>query len=328
MKLSYIIVSALLLYSILSMVYVYRWRGNTRYVSLSQYLRKSWPVFAPLNCMLYMTTSAKARQPLLDANYLQNIDLLRENWSTIRDEALALQAIGIFDSIKTPGSVGYYDVGFRTFYKRGWSKFYLKWYGTTHNSAQRLCPKTLELLNLIPGIKGAMFAVLPPGSELTLHADPMASSLRYHLGLATPNSEDCFINVDGVCCSWVDGKDFVFDETYPHFAKNNTEYSRLILMCDVERPVNMVGKLVNMLYRIILKGTLVANLPEDKRGFFSTIFAAFAPLQRSRLKLRNENRSLYKILKIVLNSFLLVVFVLIIFGFFRLFESLLTGFSS
>ena len=321
MSLSLFIIAIVLLYSAASVIYVYRWRGQTRYQSLNQYLRKSWPVFAPLNCLLYMSTKAEARKSLLDAAYLKNISVLRDNWQIIQQEALALQATGAFESITTPGSVGYYDVGFRTFYKRGWSKFYLLWYGTTHNSAMRLCPKTLALLKQVPGIHGAMFSILPPGSQLSLHADPMASSLRYHLGLCTPNSTDCYINVDGVHCSWQNGRDFVFDETYPHYAKNNTANSRLILMCDVERPMNSVGRAFNLLYRWLIKGTLVPNTTEDKTGVFSALFASLAPLSKSAQKLRSERRQLYKLLKLTLNTSLLAALFAVLFGFFSVFEA-------
>ncbi|MGH6634584.1 MAG: aspartyl/asparaginyl beta-hydroxylase domain-containing protein, partial [Gammaproteobacteria bacterium] len=54
-------------------------------------------------------------------------------------------------------------------------------------------------------------------------------SLRYHLGLVTPSSDDCFINVDGVPYSWRDGEAFLFDETYLHYARNDSDQYRLIL---------------------------------------------------------------------------------------------------
>ncbi|WP_240224466.1 aspartyl/asparaginyl beta-hydroxylase domain-containing protein [Rheinheimera hassiensis] len=323
MSVSVFIVSSMVLYSIACVAYVYRWRGQARYASFKQYLRKSWPVFAPLNCLLYMATQAWAREPVLNADYLQNIAVLRDNWQLIRDEALALQATGAFDDIKTPGSAGYYDVGFRTFYKRGWSKFYLTWYGTHHRSAQRLCPKTVALLSQIPQVRGAMFSILPAGSELSLHADPMASSLRYHLGLSTPNSAKCYINVDGEHCIWLDGRDFVFDETYPHYAHNGTDAARLILMCDVERPMRLVGRIFNLLYRFIIRGTVVPNSAEDKRGIFSALFAMIAPLRQKTLHLRSTHRRLYKTLKLILNTSLVILLLIIFLTFFSLFEHLL-----
>lgn len=321
MNFSTLATALLVAYGLGSVVYVYRYRGTTRYTTLKQYLRKSWPIFAPLNCVLYMTTRRSARKSVLPADYLKNISVLRENWQAIREEALTLQSTNAFEAVRAPGSVGYYDVGFRTFYKRGWSKFYLKWYGTRHRSALRLCPKTSALLEEVPGIRGAMFSMLPPGSELTIHSDPLACSLRYHLGLSTPNSDDCYIVVDGKRCVWHDGHDFVFDETYPHYAHNNTNTTRLILLCDVERPMNLLGRMFNSVYGILAKGTVVPNTPEDERGPVSALFATLAPMQARAQRLKAERRWLYKTLKITLNVSLLGVVVLIVMAILRAMEA-------
>ncbi len=230
-------------YRFLCMRYMYKLRGNTRFDSLSQYLRKGVTVFAPTNCLLYMATKAKARGAILDTSHYEDLKKIKANWTMIRDEAMKLYQDGIFDQTVDPDSAAYYDVGFRTFYKYGWSKFYLSWYGYVHNSARRLCPRTSELLSSLKSINGAMFSILPPGSKLTPHCDPIASSLRYHLGLMTPNNDQCYINVDGHIYSWRDGKDFLFDETYIHFVNNHTDNYRLILMCDVNRPTSWLGSL-------------------------------------------------------------------------------------
>lgn len=313
-SLSFFAMLATAVYCAACIAYVYCWRGRVRYATFTQYMRKSWPVFAPLNCMMYMTTPARARKPVLDAGYLKNIEIVRAHWQIIRDEALALETAGAFEAAKAPGSVGYYDVGFRTFYKRGWSKFYLKWYGTKHVSAQRMCPKTLALLDQVPQIRGAMFSILPPGSELTPHSDPMACSFRYHLGLATPNSPQCNIHIDGEQCAWFDGQDFVFDETYLHHAYNGTDEPRLILMCDVDRPMNPIGRLIHSVYSVLVKGTVVPNTVEDRRGIFSTLFFKLAPLREKSLKLRDTHRRTYKVLKHLLNASLLVTGMALLFG--------------
>lgn len=322
MNFSTLAVAAVAVYAAAAVAYVYLWRGRVRYASLSQYLRKSWPVFAPLNCFMYMSTRAFARKPVLDAGYLQGIDILRNNWTTSRDEALALRSTGAFEAAKAPGSVGSYDVGFRTFFKRGWSKFYLKWYGTTHNSARALCPRTLALLAQVPEIRGAMFSILPPGAELSLHSDPMACSFRYHLGLATPNSQHCNINVDGIPCAWYDGQDFVFDETYPHRAHNGTDASRLILLCDVDRPMGWVGRVIRAGYLVIAKGTVVPNTADDRRGIFSSLFFRLAPLRQKSLKLRQERYRTYKALKLLLNTTALGAVVGALFAFFSALEEI------
>ena len=48
-------------------------------------------------------------------------------------------------------------------------------------------PEDGRTLNSIATVHGAMFAMLPPGGKLGAHRDPFAGSLRYHLGLVTPN---------------------------------------------------------------------------------------------------------------------------------------------
>jgi len=302
MSFSLFVLIALLLYAVGSAAYVYRFRGQVRYATLTQYLRKSWPIFAPLNCVLYMTTRAWARRPVLAGDALPNLSILRDNWQVIRDEALALHSAGAIEATKAAGSAGSYDLGFRTFFKRGWSKFYLNWYGTTHRSAQRTCPRTVALLAQVPQVKGAMFAVLPAGSELTLHADPLACSLRYHLGLQTPNSDRCFIEVDGAPVSWRDGQDFIFDETYPHQAHNRTDATRLILLCDVARPLNVFGRAFNGVYSLLARGTLVPNTDEDQRGFVSSLFAGLAPISARTRALKQTNLARYKLLKHSINA--------------------------
>ncbi len=295
------------LYAAGSVYYVYRVRGQYRYATLSQYLRKSWPVFAPFNCLLYMATRPEARHPVLEPHYLEGIHRLRRNWRRIRDEALALHAAGDIEAASAPGTAGHHDVGFRTFHKRGWRRFYLSWYGEPHRSAQRLCPGTVRLLEGIPGVRAAMFSVLPPGAELSLHSDPLACSLRYHLGLDTPESDACFIQVDGHPVSWRNGQDFVFDETYPHFVKNDTDAVRIILMCDVERPMHLPGRVFNRLYAGLARAMTVPNTPEDWQGPVSWLFARVAPLRERSLRLKRSHRRLYDLLKLALNIGLLLL---------------------
>lgn len=325
MSFSYAAIAVIAAYSAASVAYVYRWRGRVRYPSFAVYLRKSWAVFAPLNCLLYMSTRASARRAVLGAVHLDKFKIIKENWQVIRDEAMALQASGAFDAARAPGSVGFYDVGFRTFYKRGWRHFYLKWYGTTHRSAERSCPKTVALLNQVPEVNGAMFSLLPPGAELSLHSDPLACSFRYHLGLATPNSEMCRIYVDGVSCAWYDGEHFVFDETYPHHARNDTNTRRLILMCDVDRPMNAFGRAFNRAYRVIASGTVVPNTTEDRRGLFNKLFAALIPFREKSLRLRERNFTAYKALQLSFNTTLIALVIMVLFAVFWLIETALPG---
>ena len=305
-----------------SITYVYLYRGNVRYENLSEYLRKGWPIFSPLNCLLYIFTQPRARQPILDLDNFHELDDIQKNWETIREEVINLYQQRYFELTTQPDSDASFDIGFRTFFKYGWSKFYLKWYGYTHESAKKLCPKTARILENIPSVNGAMFTILPADGKLTRHLDPIACSLRYHLGLATPNSDDCFINIDGVSYSWRNGEALLFDETYLHYARNDSDQYRLILMCDIDRPMSFIGRCVNFFYKSLAKLTVVPNMEGDKRGFANILFAGLAPINRKLKALKQTNLILYKAIKHTINLTLILVAFALLAGTLQLLYSL------
>lgn len=309
-----ILLIAVALFVLGSFVYVFRYRGALRYEGVREYVRKGWPVFAPLNCLLYAFTQPRGKRVFMDLAEFPELAVIQHEWPTIREEAVKLYEQGYFNKTTDTKSGAYFDVGFRTFYKYGWSKFYLRWYGHTHESAQALCPKTVAILKDIKSVNGAMFSLLPPGSQLTRHLDPLAVSLRYHLGLSTPNDDACFINVDGQQYSWRDGQAALFDITYLHFARNETNTPRLILMCDVERPLNIVGSVVNFFYRGLARLTVVPNLEGDKRGLANRLFSGVAPFFERSKQLKKTNRKLYKVVKFFFNGALLMLFGLLVYG--------------
>lgn len=311
-----IMLSMLLIFSFIlgSITYVYLYRGKARYENLGEYLRKGWPIFSPLNCLLYMFTQSKARHPIINLDNFHELDEIQNNWEVIREEVVNLYRQRYFELTKKPGSQAFYDIGFRTFFKYGWSRFYLKWYGYTHDSAKKLCPNTVRILEQIPSVNGAMFSILPVNGQLTRHLDPLACSLRYHLGLDTPNSDDCFINVDGVSYSWRNGKALLFDETYPHYARNDSDQYRLILMCDVDRPMNFLGRFINFFYKGLMRLTVVPNIEGDKRGFANILFSGLAPVNQKLKALKQTNKKLYLLIKYTINLTLILLTFAIIAG--------------
>jgi len=188
-------------------------------------------LIAPVNALMYLFSRVPAKAYLNPEDFPE-LAPLKAHWQLIRDEALRLADDGAIRA-----ATGYNDVGFNSFFRTGWKRFYLTWYGKDMPSAQAQCPQTVALLKSIPTIKAAMFASLPPGARLVSHRDPYAGSLRYHLGLVTPNDPGCNIVVDGQPYHWKDGEAVMFDETYIHHAENTTEHQRIVLFCDVERPL-------------------------------------------------------------------------------------------
>ncbi|HWU69321.1 MAG TPA: aspartyl/asparaginyl beta-hydroxylase domain-containing protein [Stenotrophobium sp.] len=275
-------------------------RGKVRHRFQRQLLDHS-TVMAPYNMFVYWR-SAVPNTPMQDVSRFPQLALLRDNWQTIRDEAQALYGQGMIRP-----SDGTNDLGFNSFFRKGWTRFYLKWYGNYLPSALQQCPKTVELLKQTPSVKAAMFAVLNPGSELGPHRDPFAGSLRYHLGLVTPNSDACRIFVDGNMHSWRDGEDVVFDETYIHWAENKTDQYRIILFADVERPLkDRISRAINSAFaRIAVASAASRNLPGEKLGVMNHLFAYIYSIRRLGKWMKQKNKFGYYTIKYILFGALL-----------------------
>jgi beta-hydroxylase len=223
--------------------------------------------------------------------------VLRANWQTIRDEALSL-----LDEGHIRAATGHNDLGFNSFFKNGWKRFYVKWYGEPLPSAQAACPKTVALVESLPTVNAAMFALLPPGGKLNRHRDPFAGSLRYHLGLVTPNSDQCRIFVDGEPYSWRDGEDLLFDETFIHSAENATETTRIILFCDVERPLRTraMQAFNRFVSRTVIRAASTQNTEAEPVGALNRIYAWFGAGSDLLTRLKRRNRTLFRTVKYAL----------------------------
>ena len=268
------------------------YRGQDR-LSVRRQVTDHSTFLAPYNCLVYLF-SAVPMKPILDAESFPALRPLRDHWKSIREEAERL-----FETGHIRASDRHDDLGFNTFFRKGWKRFYLKWYGEPPPSARELCPRTVELLRSIPSVHGAMFALMAPQSAVGKHRDPFAGSLRYHLGLVTPNSDECRIFIDGTEYSWRDGEDLVFDETYVHHFENRTDQTRIILFCDFERPIrNPVMRAFNhWVMARILPLTATKNLEGEEIGLANRVFSVLYPARSPFRRFKKAHRRLYYVLK-------------------------------
>ncbi|WP_347558632.1 lipid A hydroxylase LpxO [Robbsia sp. KACC 23696] len=281
----------ILLVFILSALYVH-FRGKVRHRFFRQMSDHS-TFLAPLNVLMY-AFSRVPNTPYLSPSLFPELRLLEAHWEEIRLEALGLLRGGNIKAADT-----YNDLGFNSFFKSGWKRFYLKWYDEAHPSAAVLCPRTTELLRGLGSVKAAMFAELPPGANLVVHRDPYAGSLRYHLGLATPGDPDCFIDVDGQRYHWRDGEAVVFDETFIHTASNRTAQDRIILFCDVERPMKYrwAQWTNHMVGRFLMSAATSPNDAHDRTGGLNRVFKYIYQIRIVGKRLKAWNRSVYYLVK-------------------------------
>ncbi|HDL8053307.1 TPA: lipid A hydroxylase LpxO [Yersinia enterocolitica] len=276
---------------ILCVVYVH-FRGKVRYKFWRQLSDHSTFV-SPINVFMYLFSRVPTT-PYLKQDLFPELGVLRDNWLKIREEGKALM-----EAQQIKASDKYNDAGFNSFFKTGWKRFYLKWYEDSHPSAMTLCPHTTTLLKGLPSVKAAMFAELPDDSRLPRHRDPYAGSLRYHLGLITPNDDRCFIDVDGTTYSWRDGEGVLFDETYIHYAENQSGQDRLILFCDIERPMRYRwAQWVNhWLGRNLMSAATAPNEEGDRTGGVNRAFKYIYAVRKVGKRLKAWNRRIYYLIK-------------------------------
>jgi beta-hydroxylase len=280
------------------------YRGKVRHTFFRQLTDHS-TLMAPYNALMYLF-SAVPNRPVLPPGDFPDLVRLRENWQTIREEALKL-----FDEGHIRAAAKYNDWGFNSFFRSGWKRFYLKWYEDVLPSAATMCPKTVELLKTMPTVHGAMFALLSPGGRLVAHRDPFAGSLRYHLGLVVPKSgEPCRIFVDGEPYSWHDGEDLLFDETYIHTAENLTNETRIILFCDVERPLKTraMTAVNRWVSRNIINESATQNEEGERVGWLNRVFGYVYHVRLAGKRMKGWNKRFYYAVKYLLIGGILAAF--------------------
>jgi beta-hydroxylase len=279
---------------------VVNFRGKVRY-SFGRQLTSHTNITAPYNVFVYLFSKVPGT-PFPGNQHFPELSILEDNWETIRDEGLALLRA---ESIK--GSDKYDDASFNSFFRTGWGRFYLKWYDDALPSALQYCPRTVELIERVPSLNAAMFASLPPGSVLPVHRDPYAGSMRYHLGLITPNSKDCHILVDGIDYFWKDGEGVIFDETFVHTAENTTDEQRVILFCDIQRPMRYRwAERINLwVSKNLVKSLASRNTDSEDIGALNQVFGVLYHVRLVGKKIKQWNRTIYYALKYTLFVFLI-----------------------
>lgn len=289
------------------------WVTTVAYTQLRGKVRHGWrkafldhsTLLAPINALMVLTSKIPTT-PYIPVSTFPELKAIEDNWQVFRDEALALSQM---QQIKA--DQGHTDIGFNSFFKYGWKRFYLKWYDAKHPSAEALCPRSVAILRGIPTVKAAMFAELPAGGQLNAHRDPYAGSIRYHLGLSTPNDDACYIDVDGQRHSWRDGQGVIFDETYIHEAHNRTDRNRIILFCDIERPLRfrLVAAINRWFSRHVMSAASSPNDTGDKLGAINRLTDLHYRLDQQRKRFKHWSPVAYKLTKLLLLAAVVASFV-------------------
>ena len=183
-------------------------------------------------------SSQISNDPVLDAADFDWAGPIQAEWRAIQREALEIYryraAIPPLREISPDHR--------RIMNDDAWRSFFLIGYGHREESNIARAPQTARLVSQIPGLNSAFFSILAPGAVIVPHRGVTKAFVTAHLGLSIPKArEDCWMRVADQNLTWSEGEWVVFDDTYEHEVRNDTTEHRIVLLCQIERPVSAPG---------------------------------------------------------------------------------------
>lgn len=161
--------------------------------------------------------------------YVRQLELIRSQWSTIRDEGLQLlNAAGNFQ-----------DEAENLRDKGDWKQFELYARGSRVDKNCAKAPLTCRLVEKFTAARTCKrgqvkFSVMHPGTHVWPHCGPTNCRIRAHLGLKVPS--ETYIRVAEETRSWKDGQWLIFDDSYEHEVWHNGTGTRLVFILDFWHP--------------------------------------------------------------------------------------------
>ncbi|MEL6529195.1 MAG: aspartyl/asparaginyl beta-hydroxylase domain-containing protein [Pseudomonadota bacterium] len=190
-----------------------------------------------MNTMI-ASSSLISNDPVLDPDQYKWSGLLSKNYQIIRNEALSIlehrQAIPPLREVSPDHR--------RIMKDNSWQSFFLIGYGHHIEENIARAPRTAAMLSRIPGLNSAFFSILAPGAVIVPHRGVTKAFITAHLGLVVPKQrENCWMRISDQRLTWKAGEWMIFDDTYEHEVRNETDETRIVLLCQVARPLKAPG---------------------------------------------------------------------------------------
>jgi ornithine lipid ester-linked acyl 2-hydroxylase len=206
----------------------------------------------PINRFL-IRQSRVGTQPFFEPAEIPGLDILRDNWETIREEA----ALVLADRANVPalGKVSPDHRGIAP--NADWKSFFFTGYGYRAEANRARCPRTAALIDGVPDLVVGFFSIFEPGTHVPRHKGVTSGLINVHLSLIVPRPElgRCELRVADELRRWREGEFTIFDETYEHEAWNETPEPRVVLLLQVLRPMNPFGRIFGKFFLWCIKRT-------------------------------------------------------------------------
>ena len=127
-----------------------------------------------------------------------------------------------------------------------WKIMPFYYYGTWSKQNCEKMPQLTKFLKSLSGLKIALLSILSPHTKLNEHkgwGNHSNNVLRCHYGLLVPSECTIVVREDNEILGSIrqHKKDewLIFDDSKNHFAINNSDYHRIVLIIDLKRPKNI-----------------------------------------------------------------------------------------
>ena len=266
-------------------------RGRVR-LSLSRQMLDHSVLLAPVN-HLHGADLARAHHPVPDHQRNPRAEGAGRQLETIRDEALKMAELR-----RIKAAERHDDIGFNSFFKYGWKRFYLKWYDARHPPPRALPQDRGHPQEPAQGQGGHVrraaagrqaepaprpflgIAALPPGPG---HAQrrSLLHRRRRRLQLARWRKRGVRRNL----CA--------------RSAQQRAKGNRIILFCDVERPLKWRwAEAFNRWFgRVVMSAASSLNDAGDQTGAINKLTHAHWVIDQKRKQFKAWNRTVYKATK-------------------------------
>lgn len=183
-------------------------------------------------------------RPWHDGRGFEAVSILEENFAVIRDEALRLDAATRVDysraarpwrSWRKPWTLLRSDAAPGT-----WTVYLLHHMGASVEAVMGSCPRTLALVDSLPGActdyawGDFVFSAMGPGAHLRPHCSIDNLRIRIHLGITVP--PHCAMRVGTETRTWQEGRCLAFEDSFEHEVWNRSRARRVVLIVDLWHP--------------------------------------------------------------------------------------------
>ena len=230
-------------------------------------------------CVLYafnqLVTKSKTTPPVMDPSSEPVSAELEANFETIKKEVNALLSDG--ELLLTRDSTSNEEIGRDVKFScppespqcseeekqlDGWKIMMVSVGKTVSEQGQYFLPKLVEITQRYK-VASVVVSSLPAKTEIPVHCGYTPMVKRLMLAITVPRDADnCYLCVNTEKLTWTEGKCLLWDDTFYHAVKNNTEETRVVVYMDVIRETG--NWVLDGIIRIVVKMIQGSSYVQDE----------------------------------------------------------------